>query len=46
MQKKKKLRKFQLPVENKRKKSNFVIKNNFKNNNAKKNVKKVLKNFY
>jgi len=42
----KKLRKFQLPVENKRKKSNFVIKNNFKNNNAKKNVKKVLKNFY
>jgi len=40
----KKLKKFQLPVELKRKKADFVIKNNFKNNNAKKNVKNVLGN--
>ena len=38
----KKLKKFQLPVEIKRKKSNFIIKNNFKNNFVKKSVKKVL----
>ncbi len=38
----KKLVKVQLPVELKRKKSNFIIKNNFKNNNVKKNVKNVL----
>jgi len=35
----KKFKKVQLPVEFKRKKSNFIIKNNFRNNNAKKNVK-------
>ena len=38
----KRFEKVQLPVELKRKKSNFVIKNNFKNNNVKKNVKNVL----
>ena len=36
------LKKFQLPIELKKKKSNFIIKNNFKNNLLKKNVKKVL----
>ena len=38
-----KLRKLQLPVERKKEKSNFVIKNNFKHNSTKKNVKKILK---
>ena len=37
------LRKFQLPVEVKKKKSDFVIKNNFRNNSIKKNVKTILK---
>ena len=41
----KKFRKFQLPVEAKRKKSDFIIKNTFKNNNAKKSVNKIL-NFF
>ena len=41
----KKFKKFQLPVETKRKKSDFIIKNNFKNNNVKKSVKKIL-NFF
>ena len=41
----KKFGKVQLPVEFKRKKSNFIIKNNFKKNNAKKNVKNILKYF-
>ena len=41
----KRFEKVQLPVEFKRKKSNFVIKNNFKKNNAKKNVKNILKYF-
>ena len=36
-------KKLQLPVEIKRKKSDFVIKNNFKHHVTKKNVKKVLK---
>ena len=36
------LKKFQLPVEVKKKKSNFIIKNNFKNNSIKKNVKIIL----
>tara|TARA_B110001454_G_C12562699_1_gene368409 strand:+ start:87 stop:656 length:570 start_codon:yes stop_codon:yes gene_type:complete len=36
------LRKFQLPIEVKKKKSNFIIKNNFKNNSIKKNVKIIL----
>ena len=38
----KKLKKLQLPVELKKKKSDFIIKNNFKNNSIKKNVKKIL----
>ena len=37
-----KLRKIQLPVELKKKKSDFIIKNNFRNNYTKKNVKIVL----
>ena len=41
----KRFEKVQLPVEFKRKKSNFIIKNNFKKNNAKKNVKNILKYF-
>ena len=39
------LKKLQLPVEIKRKKSNFIIKNNFKNDKFKKNVKNLLKKF-
>ena len=39
----KKLRKLQLPLEVKKKKSNFIIKNNFKNNLAKKSVKMLIK---
>ena len=39
----KKFKKLQLPIEVKKKRSNFVIKNNFRNNFTKKNVKKVLK---
>ena len=39
----KKFKRFQLPVEFKKKKSNFVIKNDFKKDSIKKNVK-VLKN--
>ncbi len=38
----KKFKKLQLPVEFKRQQSDFVIKNNFKNNSIKKNVKKVI----
>ena len=38
----KKFKKLQLPVEFKKKQSNFIIKNNFRNNSIKKNVKKVL----
>ena len=37
------LRKLQLPLEVKKKKSNFVIKNNFKSNYVKKNVKNILR---
>ena len=44
----KKLKKLQLPLETKRIKSNFIIKNNFKSLSTKKNVKilknKILKN--
>ena len=36
------LRKFQLPLELKKKKSDFIIKNNFRNNSVKKNVKIIL----
>tara|TARA_Y100000590_G_scaffold470381_1_gene664304 strand:- start:1522 stop:2118 length:597 start_codon:yes stop_codon:yes gene_type:complete len=39
----KRLKKFQLPVEIKKKKADFIIKNNFKNNSVKKSVKKVIK---
>ena len=35
----KKLRKIQLPVEFKKRKANFIIKNNFNNNSVKKDVK-------
>ena len=38
----KEFKKLQLPVEFKKKQSDFIIKNNFKNNYVKKNVKKVL----
>ena len=38
-----KLKKIQLPVELKKKRSNFIIKNNFRNNYVKKNVKKIMK---
>ena len=38
----KKLRKLQLPVELKKKKADFIIKNNFKSNSIKKNVKIIL----
>ena len=38
----KKFKKFQLPIELKKKKSDFIIKNNFRNNKVKKNVKKIL----
>ena len=37
-----KLKKFQLNVERKKNKSDFIIKNNFNNNLVKKNVKKIL----
>ena len=37
------LRKLQLPLEVKKRKSNFILKNNFKNNYVKKNVKNILK---
>ena len=39
------LRKFQLSVETKRKKSHFIIKNNFKNKDVKKDVKMLI-NFF
>ena len=38
-----KLKKLQLSVEKKRKISDFIIKNNFKSNSIKKNVKRILK---
>ena len=38
----KKFKKLQLPVELKKQQSNFIIKNNFRNNSIKKNVKRVL----
>ena len=38
----KKFKKLQLPIEFKKRQSNFVIKNNFKNNSIKENVKKIL----
>ena len=37
----KKLKKFQLPLEIKKKKSDFIVKNNFKNNPIKKSVKMI-----
>ena len=40
----KKLKKLQLPVETKKKKANFIIKNNFNNNFVKKSVKNILNN--
>jgi dephospho-CoA kinase len=41
----KKFKKLQLSVEYKKKKSDFVIKNNFKVNSVKKNVKNIINNF-
>jgi len=38
----KKLKKFQLPIELKKRRSDFILKNNFNNNFVKKNVKKIL----
>ena len=38
----KKFKKFQLPIELKKKKSDFIVNNNFRNNKVKKNVKKIL----
>ncbi len=38
----KKLKKLQLPIEFKKRQSNFVLKNNFKNNSIKEKVKQVL----
>ena len=38
-----KFKKLQLPIELKKKKSDFIIKNNSRNNSVKKNVKKVIK---
>jgi len=37
-----KFKKLQLPVELKKQQSNFIIKNNFRNNSSQKNVKRVL----
>ena len=37
------LKKFQLPVEVKKKKADFIIENNFRNNSIKKNVKRILR---
>ena len=39
----KKFKKLQLPVEIKKRKADYVIKNNFRSNSVKKNVKRVLK---
>ena len=39
----KKLKKLQLPLEIKKKKADYIIKNNFKNNLIKKNVKVIKK---
>ena len=38
-----KLKRLQLPIEIKKKQSDFIIKNNFRNNSVKKSVKKLLK---
>ena len=38
----KKFKKIQLPIEFKKQRSDFIIKNNFKNNSIKKNVKRVI----
>ena len=40
------LKKFQLPLEIKKNKADFIIKNNFKGNLVKKNVKRIVKIFY
>ena len=37
------LKKFQLPLEIKKKKSDYIIKNNFRHDSTKKNVKRVLR---
>jgi len=42
----KKFKKLQLPVEIKKNKSDFIIKNNFRNDSAKKNVKKAIEKIF
>ena len=42
----KKLKKLQLPLEIKKKKSDYLIKNNFKNNFVKKNVRNIVKKIF
>ena len=42
----KEFQRIQLPLEIKRKRSNFIIKNNFKSNTIKKNVKIILKKIF
>ncbi len=39
----KKFKKIQLPLEYKRKKSQFILKNNFTNKTVKKNIKRIIK---
>ena len=39
----KKFKKLQLPIEKKKRKADFIIKNNFRNNSIKKNVKRLTK---
>ena len=39
----KKLKKLQLPLELKKRKSDFIIKNNFNNNSTKKSVKRLIR---
>ena len=41
----KEFKNIQLPLDYKKKKSTFIIKNNFKKKTVKKNIKKILKNF-
>ena len=42
----KKFKKLQLSLEFKKKHADFIIKNNFRGNSVKKNVKKIMKNFF
>ena len=42
----KKLKKLQLPLELKKKKSNFILKNNFRSQTSKKSVKNILREIF